>query len=125
MGSHIAPGLESHTTGRVHDLNFRAATAIFGHLGIEWDLTQASPAELTELARWISLYKAHRSLLFSGDLVRVDHPDQSLVGGGVVRQPTRVLACYSFASVGRSEVVSVGRLRLPIETDPGQLPIMR
>ena len=28
---------------------FRAATALFGHLGIEWDLTEASETELTEL----------------------------------------------------------------------------
>ena len=41
MGSHIASG-RSHTTGRVHDLDFRAATAIFGHLGIEWDLTKTT-----------------------------------------------------------------------------------
>ena len=41
MGSHIASG-RSHTTGRDHDLGFRAGTAIFGHLGIEWDLAEAS-----------------------------------------------------------------------------------
>ena len=38
LGSHIASG-RSHTTGRHHDLGFRAGTAIFGHLGIEWDLS--------------------------------------------------------------------------------------
>ena len=96
----------------MHDLNFRAATAIFGHLGIEWDLTKASAAELTELAAWISLYKEHRALLLSGDLVRVDHPDQSLVAGGVVAAD-QSSALFSFASVGRSEVVSLGRLRFP------------
>src|SRR5674476_1640428 len=34
MGAHIASGV-SHTTGRSHDFGFRAATALFGHLGIE------------------------------------------------------------------------------------------
>ncbi len=43
LGSHIASA-RSHTTGRVHDLSFRAATAIFGHLGIEWDLTNSDCA---------------------------------------------------------------------------------
>ena len=38
MGSHIASD-HSHSTGRRHDLSFRAGTAVFGHLGIEWDLT--------------------------------------------------------------------------------------
>ena len=111
MGAHIASG-RSHTTGRVHDLNFRAATAIFGHLGIEWDLTRASAAELTELAEWISWYKAHRALLLSGNLVRVDHPDPSLVAGGVVAAD-QSSALFSVASVGRSEVASLGRLRFP------------
>ena len=37
MGAHIGPE-RSHTTGRRHDLAFRAATALFGHLGIEWNL---------------------------------------------------------------------------------------
>ena len=43
LGSHIASG-RSHVTGRVHDLGFRAGTALFGHLGIEWDLAQAIQA---------------------------------------------------------------------------------
>jgi alpha-galactosidase len=111
MGAHIASG-RSHTTGRVHDLDFRAATAIFGHLGIEWDLTQATPDELGQLRQWIALFKEHRGLLLGGDLVRLDHPDETLIAGGVVAHD-RSSALYSFASVGRSEVVSLGRLRLP------------
>ena len=59
MGAHIASG-RSHTTGRVHDLGFRAATAVFGHLGIEWDLAKASESELDELGDWLAFFKAHR-----------------------------------------------------------------
>jgi alpha-galactosidase len=47
LGSHVASG-RSHTTGRVHDLSFRAATAIFGHFGIEWDLSAATAQELAQ-----------------------------------------------------------------------------
>jgi alpha-galactosidase len=43
VGSHIG-AVRSHTTGRTHDLTFRAGTALFGHLGIEWDLTRAREA---------------------------------------------------------------------------------
>ena len=50
LGSHIASG-RSHVTGRRHDLAFRAGTAVFGHLGIEWDLTEATAAELTPSSR--------------------------------------------------------------------------
>ena len=111
MGAHIASG-RSHTTGRVHDLDFRAGTAVFGHLGIEWDLTAASPAELAELGAWIRLFKEHRGLLLGGDLVRLDHPDATLNASGVVA-PDRSRGLYGYASVGRSDVVSLGRLRLP------------
>ena len=37
MGAHIGPPI-NHITGRRHTLGFRGATALFGHLGIEWDL---------------------------------------------------------------------------------------
>ncbi len=111
LGSHIASGT-SHTTGRSHDLNFRAATAIFGHLGIEWDLRRATGAEVAELAEWVAFYKAHRDLLLAGDLVRIDFPDDSLLASGVVAAD-RSRAIYSFASIGAHPSSLLGRLRLP------------
>jgi alpha-galactosidase len=111
MGSHIASGT-SHTTGRSHDLNFRAATALFGHLGIEWDLRKATPTEMAELADWIAFYKQFRELLFTGDIVRIDSADVSLLAGGVVAQD-RSKAIYSFATVATPVTALRGRLRLP------------
>lgn len=83
MGAHVGRP-EAHTTGRVHRLAFRAATALFGHFGMEWDITDLTPEESTELAGWIELYKAERGLLHSGCVVRGDHPDPSLWVHGVV-----------------------------------------
>ncbi|KTR95436.1 alpha-galactosidase [Microbacterium testaceum] len=111
MGSHIASG-RSHTTGRWHDLSFRAATALFGHLGIEWDLRTATDDERAELRTWIDFYKQHRALLHGGDLVRLDHPDDTIAVNGVVAAD-RSAAVYSYASLARSETVSPGRVRLP------------
>ena len=111
MGSHIASG-RSHTTGRSHDLSFRAATAVFGHLGIEWDLTKVGSADLAELAEWIDFYKAHRELLLGGDVVRLDFPDRTVSAGGVVA-PDRSRAIYGLTSLDGSEVVLMGALRLP------------
>jgi alpha-galactosidase len=111
MGSHIASG-RSHTTGRVHDLSFRAASAVFGHLGVEWDLAEATDGELAELGDWIAFFKQERDLLLGGDLVRVDFPDPTVFAHGVVA-PDQSRALYSLASMAQSEVVSVGRLRLP------------
>jgi alpha-galactosidase len=111
MGSHIA-STRSHTTGRVHDLSFRAATAVFGHLGIEWDLTTATVDELADLREWISFYKANRPLLMGGDLVRVDFPDPAIVVYGIIASD-RSSAIYTIASVATSEVMLPGRLRFP------------
>ena len=111
MGSHIASG-HSHTTGRTHSLSFRAATAVFGHLGVEWNLAQATPGELNQLREWIDFFKGERELLLSGEFVRLDFPDDSLCLNGVVA-PDRSRAIYSIAPIGRSEVALLGRLRLP------------
>jgi alpha-galactosidase len=83
LGAHIASD-RSHTTGRRLDLAFRASTAIFGHLGIEWDLGEATDAELDLLARWIAFHKEHRALLLGGEVIRVDTPDPRTVVHGVV-----------------------------------------
>lgn len=111
LGSHIASG-RSHTTGRVHDLGFRAATAVFGHLGIEWDLARASDAEMEELAAWVSFFKAERGLLLGGDLVRVDGPDDAVWVHGVVA-PDRSRAIYAMAVVGSPDALPGPALRLP------------
>jgi alpha-galactosidase len=117
LGSHIASG-RSHTTGRMHNLSFRAATAVFGHLGIEWDLARASEEELSELAEWIQFFKEQRSLLMGGDLIRLDFPDPAVLLHGVLA-PDRSVALYAIVSMAVSEVVQVGRLRLP-GLDPGR-----
>ena len=111
MGSHIASP-RSHTTGRRHDLSFRAATALWGHLGIEWDITAADDDERGELKSWVEFFKAERGLLLGGDLVRVDHPDEALMAHGVVA-PDRSRGLYSLAMVDRSEVNPIGLVRLP------------
>ena len=111
LGSHIASG-RSHTTGRMHHLSFRAATALFGHLGIEWDLAFASEDELTELTEWVTFYKEHRPLLLGGDLVRLDFPDPAVLLHGVVASD-RSAAIYAYVAMALSDVVQVGRLQLP------------
>lgn len=83
MGAHIGP-TRSHTTNRQHDLSFRAGTALFGHLGLEWNLLTASDEDLSVLAEIIELHKRLRPLLHSGRAVGFDHPDASLRIHGVV-----------------------------------------
>ncbi len=83
LGTHIGSATD-HTTDRHHSLAFRAATALWGHLGIENDLTTMSDADLSELAEWVQLHKQHRHLLHSGDVVHADRPDPAVSVDGVV-----------------------------------------
>jgi alpha-galactosidase len=83
LGAHVSAPF-SHQSGRYMPLSLRCATALFGHFGVEWDLTQAEPRELAELTAWIQLYQQHRALIHSGRLVRIDTPDDTAWMHGVV-----------------------------------------
>ncbi|MFJ3029185.1 alpha-galactosidase [Curtobacterium sp. NPDC087080] len=110
LGAHVASGV-NHTTGRFHDVSFRAGTALIGHFGIEWDLAQATEDEERTLASWIALHKEWRALLHTGLLVRVDEVDPTRLVYGVVAEDRRD-AVFFVASTGRSEVSGVGRVVL-------------
>ncbi|NDL60885.1 alpha-galactosidase [Phytoactinopolyspora mesophila] len=111
IGAHVGATV-AHTTGRRHPLGFRAGTALFGHFGIEWDLTAAAPEELRELADWVDLYKRIRELLHSGDVVRDDHFDPAVLVHGVVATD-RSRAIYALAQLATSEQAPTGLVRLP------------
>ena len=65
MGAHVAAS-PNHQTGRRHTLGFRAAVALFGHMGVELDPTTLATDEQDELAGWIALHKRLRPLLHAG-----------------------------------------------------------
>ena len=71
LGTHVGP-TTGHQMHRTHDISFRVLNALFGHAGIEWDITEATDAELEVLRKYVAFYKAHRDLLHSGDVVRSD-----------------------------------------------------
>jgi alpha-galactosidase len=111
MGSHIGSP-HAHTTGRSHDLSFRGATAFFGHLGVEWDLTRASDDDLTDLAAWVSAYREHRDLLHRGRVVRADRPDPALRVHGVVAEDGGE-AIFAVVQLTTGVFAPPGRVRLP------------
>jgi len=110
IGAHVgAP--RAHVTGRHSDLSFRAATALFAHAGIEWDLTDVGGDNLDFLRRWAELYKARRGLLHSGTLVRGDHPDPAAVVQGVVAADrSEALFCYAQLETSRASIPAPLRL---------------
>ncbi|MFE7393679.1 alpha-galactosidase [Streptomyces sp. NPDC057582] len=109
LGAHVAAPV-SHQTGRTSTLDLRAATAFFGQFGVQWDLTKVPAHDLDRLARWIDLYKQHRTLLHTGRLTRVELPDGLLAHGVVARDRSEAL--FSYAQL--DEIVPVPpRLRIP------------
>lgn len=111
MGAHIG-GPKSHSTGRQHSLGFMARTAIFGHFGIEWDISTISAAQTEELASWISFHKENRELFHTGTSVHADLPDPALdVRGVVAADGSR--AVYSLTQRTASTTYPSGRITLP------------
>ena len=111
IGSHVAAA-PSHQTGRMHHVAFRAASALFAHFGVEWDLAAVPPDDLAQLRSWIRIYKELRDLIGTGRLVRSDteSPEEYLTG---FVAPGLDRAVYCFAATTTSTLATTwGRLRL-------------
>jgi alpha-galactosidase len=111
IGTHVGSS-SAHISGRTTTLGFRAATALFGHAGIEADITGWSAADRAALAEWIALYKRLRPLLHSGEVVRVDHPDPAAWVHGVVA-PDRGRAVFSYVQLETSAAQRGAPIRMP------------
>ena len=110
LGTHIGP-TKAHSTGRTLGISFRGATALWGHAGLEWDLTAASEAELTSLKTWIDYHKANRELLHTGKIVRVDQSEDNAWQHGVIAQDGS-RAIFSAVQLRPSQYSRPANLRL-------------
>lgn len=111
LGAHVSAPV-APTSDRALPLDFRCAVALFGHFGIEWDVTEADPAERRRLAEWVAFYKERRGLLHSGRVVHADVPDPAYDLHGVVA-PERDEALYGWVCTASSEVWPPPPVRLP------------
>lgn len=109
VGAHVGAPV-SPTTGRASDLTFRLVTSLFGHAGIEWDLTAVPPADFSRLQAWAALYKELRGLLHSGTTVRSDDAGDGALLHGVVGPDAAV---YAYVRLATGPDVVAPRLRLP------------
>ena len=82
-GAHVGP-VRAHTTGRHLALGFQAAVSMFGHLGLELDVTVLDEPDRDTLRRWIARYKTHRALLHDGWTRMLPADDPGLEGRAVV-----------------------------------------
>jgi alpha-galactosidase len=110
VGAHVGPPV-AHTTHRASSLGLRTVTALFGHAGLEWDVTTCSDEELERLRAWSALYREVRGLLHSGDVVRIDLPDPDAWLHGVVSGDRRE-ALFAYVRLATSPDARPGRLCL-------------
>lgn len=108
VGAHIGPP-RAHTSFRRHSLAFRATTAFFGHLGLEWNLLEMTEADRAALADVIAAHKRHRALLHGGEAWRLDTDDPSLLAHVVV------------ADDRREALVSYAQLDMTVDLQPPPL----
>jgi alpha-galactosidase len=105
MGSHVSSD-QSHTTRRKHSLSFRAATALFGHFGIEWNVLDASDEDRAALADVIAIHKRHRALLHSGEVRRFDHGNPAVLAHGVIAtDQSEALVAFSTIAASSSLMI--------------------
>lgn len=107
LGTHIGPR-RCHITGRELTLGVRAATALFGHMGLELDVRSIPEAERAQIRSAITFYKTHRALLHSGRLYRLDTGPDCLAMGVV--DPEGRQALYSYCQIATQPLSVPGRL---------------
>ncbi|MBL0923560.1 MAG: alpha-galactosidase [Sphingomonadaceae bacterium] len=107
LGCHVGPA-HCHVTGRRLSMAMRAATAFSGHMGLELNLLTERETDLEQLREAIALHKAHRMLLHSGDLYRLDTARENLAFGVVARDKGEAL--FSIAYMTGDAHVLPGRL---------------
>ena len=107
-GSHVGPH-KCHITGRVFDMEFRVASAFFGHMGLELDLAKETPEDRAILKQGIALHKQHRELIHGGKLYRLESTPSRVAMGVVADDRTEGL--FSCAQIDMHSETLPPRLR--------------
>lgn len=110
LGTHVGAE-ESHTTHRIAPLDFRAATSIWGNLGIELDLTAIDDDEFARTRDWVTAHRSLRGLLHTGDVVHADTAAEVRLDGVVAADGSEAL--FQFVVLDRPATWPPERLRFP------------
>ncbi|MET0715939.1 MAG: alpha-galactosidase [Mycetocola sp.] len=111
LGAHLTSPTV-HSTGRRVSLDLSAGVALFGHFGIEWDLTDLDDDGLDAIRRWVDIHKQHRTMIHTGALVHGDTTDAATDVRGVVAA-NGASALFTFTQVSTSVTYPPGRFTLP------------
>lgn len=111
MGMHLTSPVV-HSTHRAVDLGFSAAVALFGHFGVEWDLTTVDDVDSAAIAEWIALAQRLRPLVATGRVVNVDGVEPGIDVRGMVAHD-QASAVFVVSQTDTTAAYPPGRLRLP------------
>ncbi|WP_421732871.1 alpha-galactosidase [Cellulomonas sp.] len=117
MGMHLTSPVV-HSTGRTVDLDFSAAVALFGHVGIEWDLTATDEQTRSRIAAWVEYAKRIRPLVATGRTICVDDTEPGIDVRGVVAHDS-TSAVFTLTQTDTTVAYPPGRVRIP-GLDPGR-----
>ena len=111
LGMHLTSPVV-HSSGRTVSLGLSGAVALFGHFGIEWDLTTVDERKREEIAEWVALAKRLRPLIASGRVVHVDGTEPGIDVRGVVAADA-ASAVFTVVQTASSAAYPAGRVRMP------------
>ena len=111
MGAHVGPE-RSHTTGRTSPMALRTLTALFGHFGVEADLTALTDADRAALRTAIVVYKSARGWLADADISAIDSGDEAVLAL-LATAADRGTAWLSLVATGRQRSAVPGLVRIP------------
>ncbi len=118
MGMHLTSPVV-HSSGRTVALGFSAAVALFGHFGVEWDLTAVDDPTRAAIAGWVSLAKRLRPLIATGRTIDVDGTDPGIDVRGMVAHDGSS-GVFTITQVETTAAYPAGRIRLP-GLDPARI----
>ncbi|MFD4959293.1 alpha-galactosidase [Microbacterium sp. NPDC058389] len=122
LGMHLTSPVV-HSSGRTVPLGLSGAVALFGHFGIEWDLTTLDEAGRAAVARWVALAKRLRPLIASGRVVHVDDIEPGIDVRGIVAADA-ASAVFTVVQTATSAAYPPGRIRMP-GLDPSRIYRLR
>jgi len=111
LGMHLTSPVV-HSSGRTVSLGLSGAVALFGHFGIEWDLTTLDDEARAGISDWVALAKRLRPLIASGRMVHVDGIEPGIDVRGVVAADA-ASAVFSIVQTATSAAYPPGRIRMP------------
>ena len=142
-GSHVGPR-QCHTSGRVHDIHFRAWVAAQRHMGFEMDPRELTEQEASVLSQVTVWWKSNRDWRRTADILRLDSADPSVIAeqqlsqdkqqfvvfAGKAATATQIMprplrltglepdATYEIELVNRDEAHHLSRREMPMKDGP-------